>query len=78
MYIKSHTNLPFFGKITKFLILFLQELETEAAEKTRLQSEVETLTQKLKDEQVKPSNLSQKDLNQILPISSFLVPTPSY
>lgn len=29
-----------------------QELETEAAEKTRLQSEVETLTQKLKDEQL--------------------------
>jgi hypothetical protein len=30
-----------------------QELEAEGAEKTRLQSEVETLTQKLKDEQVK-------------------------
>lgn len=29
-----------------------QELESEAAEKTRLQSEVETLTQKLKDEQL--------------------------
>jgi hypothetical protein len=42
-----------------FYFIF-QELEAEGAEKTRLQSEVETLTQKLKDEQVNlPSFLNK-------------------
>jgi hypothetical protein len=42
-----------------FCFIF-QELEAEGAEKTRLQSEVETLTQKLKDEQVNlPSFLNK-------------------
>ena len=39
--------------ISIFVICFIfQELEAEAVEKTRLQSEVESLTQKLKEEQV--------------------------